>query len=788
MRHDVVHALRVLWRERTTSGIAVATLALGIGFTVAVFSVADRVVFRPLPYPEPHQLVELRLAGMPTGYLPLSSQELAAARAASIFSGAEAFSLGGAITRIDGPEPERVRLAQITPGLLSLLGARIVHGRPLQRSDTIAGAEPVALLDYEFWRSRYGSDPGVVGRMIRFDEAAPMRIAGVLDRDFVFPASHRPFSPQVIEPVAEQDYAMDGRWLTVIARLRPGLDPAAAERAIAADPAYEGSNVHVAARPLQVALGYSARGGLVALFVAALGLLLIAGTDVAGLLVAKSTTRDREILVRRAIGAGTWRIARQFLVEGGIVAALSCAAGLLLAMWVFDSLMAAVPPDLQLIQPVGIDARAIAFAGAIAGLLALLFGSAPLLHIRGRGGASVLRVGSTQSAGPVVRRFGSALVATQIALALALLVGGGLLLSSFLHIRAIDVGMRAEGVAFVRTGLPRAEARHTAARYRDLLGSVRALEDVSAAGANGAPMFESSYRRTRFRPVGRPAPPARGRVSDIQSEVTPGYFEAMGIPVLEGRSFATADMRGGAEPVAVVSAGLARRWWPDAPAVGQKIALRDETRTIIGVVGDVRQIHPKWEAPGELYVPLSGPDAPSTATLVIRSSNPNAALDRVTALVRGMVPGIVVLSALTAEDHVAARTQADRFYTLLLGLIAAAGLGLAALGAYGMLDWSIGRRRREIGIRAALGATPVDLVRSVAGQLVRPFAVGLLGGLVLARWGSRLLASLLFDVQPDAAGVWTAGALTLTAMLALAMIVPARRAATISPAEALRTD
>ena len=446
MRHDLVHAARLLWRARTTSGIAILTLAAGIGFAVAVFSVADRVLFRPLPYLVPDQLVELRLAGLQMGNLPLSGRELASARSAPIFSAAEGYDTGGVVTRVDGPEPERIRLAHVTPGLLPLLGARIAHGRPLQPSDGAAGAEPVALLEHGFWQTRYGADPAVVGRVIRFDEGVALRVVGVLERDFVFPTTTPSSSPQVIETISEAQLAEDGRWLTVIARLHPGLQPSAADGALPVDSPPAGSQVHIASRPLHEALGYGARRGLIALLVGALALLLIGGLDVAGLLVAQATTRDREMAVRRALGAGTWPLVRQVLVEGGILAALSCAFGLLLAQWLFDSLMALVPPDLQLMQPAGVDLRGALVALAASAALTMLFGAAPLLHVRRTGTTAVLRSGATQTPSRVVRRFGSALVGAQIAIALVLVIAGGLLLTSFWNVRSIDVGVEAGGV------------------------------------------------------------------------------------------------------------------------------------------------------------------------------------------------------------------------------------------------------------------------------------------------------------------------------------------------------
>lgn len=789
MKHDLIHALRVLWRNRRTSAVAIMTLAFGIAFAVAVFSVADRVLFRPLPYPHPEQLVELRLTGLPMGRLPLSARELSGARSAAIFQAAEGYDMGREMTRVDGAQPERLQAAAVTAGLLDLLGARIAHGRGFAAGDALDGAEPVAILAHPMWRTRFGGDPSVVGSLMRFDEGPPIRIVGILGDGFVFPTPIVRLTPDLMLPIPNGRMNSDGRWLTVIARLRPPADATAADGLVPVDTPPAGTTLRVEARRLDDALGYGARRGLVGLFAAAVVLLLIGGFDVAGLLLAHSTTRDREIVTRRALGASTWRLTRQLVTEGAVIAVVSGATGLLGAFWLFDYLMALVPPDLQLIHPAGIDARAAAFAMGTSMTLAVIFGLAPLVHLRKVHvtGAAVLRSGATHG-GTAVRRMASMLVCAQIAAAVVLVVVGGLLVTSFWRVSTVNTGMETRELALLRSELPAAMRREAGLVYPAALTQLQRIPGVTSVALIDSSLFELSYRRTRLRPLGRTVPPAAGPISDVQSSVTPGYFAVAGIPIVAGRGFSDADAHADSAPVAIVSQAVAERWWPGLSPIGQQIAWRQETKVVVGVVEDVRQVSPRMPPPGEIYIPLTPANMPMAATVLVRTSRPSSVVPQSVTVMRTLAPGVAILSAAPADDRVAAALVEDRFYAVLFGLVACAGLVLGALGAYGMIDWSIARRRREMGLRAALGATPRALAIVAGRQLVVTSVWGTAAGLFVAAWATRLVQALLFEVEPGSLPVWVAAVAVVAVTVCAALALPVRRVIHCSPAEALREE
>jgi putative ABC transport system permease protein len=392
-------AFRAIRRSRLTTAVAVLVLGVSIGMSTAVFSIADRVLFRPLPYPAADRLVEFLFTSPTITGLSLSGAEFAAAReAAGVFEQVEAYRLGATALRLDGPEPERLNVAYVTPGFLPLLGGRVI-GSGFSAEDAAGDAAPVALLAYDYWRSRLGADERAIGALMALDGEPPLRIVGVVDESFAFPTTRRSALPDVLRPLSDNRLRESGRYARGIGRLRDGVPPSAVTDAVPVDPPLRGrAGLAITATPIGELLAYGARNGLFMLLAGVVALLAVGVLDVSGLLVVQAAGREREIVTRRALGAGTGRIARQLLLEGAAIALLSGALGLLVARFGFDALARMVPPQLQVLHAadVDLDARALVFAAAVALVSACLFGLAPLLHLA-RVGLSTLRAGAGQT-------------------------------------------------------------------------------------------------------------------------------------------------------------------------------------------------------------------------------------------------------------------------------------------------------------------------------------------------------------------------------------------------------
>lgn len=785
---EMKQAARTIGRSPSTSALAVAILALTIAFSTAVFSVADGVLFKPLPYPSPDRLVELRLTTprIANG-IPLTGRELDSARAASgLIEQAEAFNISGVVSRIDGPEPERLRAGRVTPGLLPMLGARMI-GQGFSAEHTAGQGADVTVLTYDYWATRMGADPSVVGTLLRIDGEPPLRILGVIDAAFVFPWHSRSASPQILRPLPDAWLEDDGRAARTIARLAPGVSAEAAASAVPVDgPAGLRKVAKIVAMPLHERLAYSARDGLVMLFLGVLALLFIGMLDVAGLLLVRATSREREIATRRALGATSAQIGRQLLFEALMVAAAGGALGLVVAQTTFGSLLHLVPEQFRFLQPTGVDTRAMLFAAGAAVITAILFGLTPLVHLRRVSGVA-LRAGHGQTQGRSIRRISSAVVAGQIATTVALLILCTLLVSSFVRLRNAPTGFDAEQLAYISVTPPPSMLPERGDFYRNALERLGSIQGVESVALLNVPALRNTIRNTSFAPAGRPQPESSGLFSESELVVSPGYFHTAGLRLIDGRPFSEDDERPSSS-VAIVNETLARTWFPGERAVGQQLVDGKDRRTIVGVVEDARHFSLKEEPIAEIFLPPDPASPIYGGTFVIRAEDPQRAITPAVAAIRALAPTLPITSAETGETAISRSAEAERFYAELLAICAAAGVTLAIVGLYGMLSWSVGSRRRELGVRSALGAGRRNLAWSIAREAVPIIAVGGSLGALLGWWGARLAVSLLYEVTPTDLTAWTAALAIALVSSAIAIAIPCRRAFLTNPVEALRLE
>lgn len=806
---DARHAVRLLRRRPGFASLAVITLALGIGANSAMFSLIRGVLLEPLPYEAPDQLVMFWEPRPESEVTHLSARELLEYReATSSFEEVAGYTLGQA-TLTEGSEPARVPFAAVSGNAFATLGVPALLGRAITSDDEAPGADGVVLLSYRLWQRQFGGAPDLVGGTIRMN-GQPRTVIGIMPPGFQLPLDYRVeratelWVPAAIDATAELPWGSRGYFIFARLRDRVTHDRATADLAAAMQRwvslgHLEPLELDREAVPFADLLMGPIRPALLILFGAVGLLLLIACANVGNLLLARADARRKEVATRAALGAGRARIVRQLLIETGLLALLGALVGAAVAYAGLKGLLAITPVNVIRQRGISLDVAVLGYTAAIAMGTALLAGLAPALRLSRVDLRSSLTVGGGRgAANPVRPGFRRGLVGLQAALAVILVIGAALLARSFAALRQLDLGFEPERVLTASLTLPAADYPQTddvVAFYRGLLDRVRDLSGVRSAGATRILPLSRSIGDWSITIEGRPTRPGENPNGDWQV-VTPGYFEAMGMRLSAGRFLTAADDERGT-PVAVINEVMARRYWPGQDALGKRFhlgTLNQPWITIVGITPGVRHNAVLEEERAEMYLPhsqfaLQGSRPPRGMTLVVKTSAPPLTL--VPALrqqVQTMDANLPISDVRTLAEVTAAALAEPRFSTLLLGAFALLALALSAVGLYGVLAFMAARRTQEVGIRMALGADRVSVLRLFVWEGLVMAGMGLAVGITGAVALTRLLAAQLYGVTPLDPPTFVAVPLCLLAVAALASYLPARRAAALSPLVALREE
>lgn len=797
---DLKFAIRSLARRPGFALVAVLTLAVGIGANTAVYSIAEAVLLRPLPFRDPERLVmvwERNVARDRTRNVVNPGNYLAWRDRNDVFEDIAAFA-PFSMNLTGDHEPLRLEMGVVTGNFFTTLGVSPVLGRGFTAEDAKQGAADVIVLSDGLWRRRFGADPSVLGLDVMLSDG-PVRVVGVMAPQFQVPPGAEAWAP-LTEGGPGLQRESRGRFLLSIARLKPGVTVAQAQGALeglAAQLTTErpefntGWSVFVA--PLHADLVRDAEPAVLVLFGAVALLLLIACGNVGNLLLVRALARTREIAVRRALGASPWRIAGQLLTESALLGLLGGALGLLLAVWMKQGLLAAVPAELQAMFAIEIDPKVAAFAGGLSLLSALVFGLAPALQAAAKERLEALHEGASGSGSSRQRRRLTRLVvAAEVALSLVLLAGASLLLRSFWRLSNENVGFEPKDVLSLTVTLSGTRYQEDAARsrfYAEAVERISGLPGVaSAAAMSWRPL--GMGMATIFEVVDRPAPAAgQEPVADVRM-VTPGLLRTLGITLVEGRDFDARDVAGRPDAV-MVNERLAREFWPGQSALGRKIRMeanRPLQGEIVGVVGDVRLVGLAEAPRAQLYWPMAQSPFGLASVLVKTSGRPEAFVAPVKEAIAVVDPTLPVAKIASLDEIVGDALRRPRFTFVLLGAFAFTAALLAGLGLFGVLSYSVAQRLPEMGVRLALGAQPGDVARLILREGAGVAAVGTLAGLLGALALAGLLGGLLYETNPRDPLAFAAVAAFVVVMTLLAAALPARRASRVNPLHALRAE
>ena len=804
--HDFRYAVRVLLANPTFTLVSLLTLALGIGAATAIFTVVNSVILRPLPYPDANRLVtawetspNYNLPGKPPGcisfspgnYLDLRDQNQSFDRVGAFTT--SNFNLSG------GTAPDRIVAGLVSASLFPTLGVRPALGRLLLPSDDTPAADRVAIISHDLWMERFAGSPAALGSSLRLDDRAHV-IVGILPTGFhLFDEQVDVWLPIERKTTPESMHWRQSYYLRVIARLKPGVTLERARQDVdrvvqsirSQFPGDLGKGGMVV--PLIDNTIARARGPLWILFGAAGFVLLIACANVAHLSLGRAIARRRELALRLALGSGRGRLIRQLFTESLVLAVAGGAAGVGIAELGVRALLRLAPHEIPRAAEIHVDGVVLAFAIAAAALSAIVFGLLPAIGASGEDPQQGLGSGRS-SGGPGSERARGGLIVSEIAVALVLMIGAALMIESFRRVSTVNPGFDPHGLIAMRVSLSPSrydDLDKQNAFYHRILERIRAMPGLKAAGAiDGLPFTDGGFDNS-FSIDGRPDPPPGQFLQADIRRIDAGYFAAMSIPLLAGRGFTDSD-RTSAPAVAIVSQSMARKYWPDGRAVGQRVTLHFGPpegihAEIVGVAGDVRgalDARPN----DDIYVHYPQGRSVNQMDLVLRSAGAGDAAAAVRSAIAAIDRDQPVYHIRSMESLVAVSLAARRFQMLLLALFAAFAGTLAAVGLYGLLAYTVQARTKEIGIRTALGATHGQVSAMVLRQALRMTATGVLAGVIGSFALTRLLAGLLYGVRPTDPLIFAAVSLLLLAVAAAAGYLPARRAARIDPMITLRHD
>jgi predicted permease len=799
---DLRFALRNLVRQPGFALTAILTLALGIGATTAIFSVVNAIVLRPLPYEDAERVVALTNFYTKTGLrsTSISAPDFHDWEQQSRGFEAMAYYTGGETSIAIAGSADYASAYRVTPAFFDVLRPKAQVGRLLGEAEHAPGGPLAVVITDAFWRRQFDADPRALGATVRFDERV-YEIVGVLEPGFQFPARADLYYASWVRPETVSRSAHNYR---VIGRLRDDvtLDQANADMlglAQRLEQQYPVSNGGKSARvvPLHEILVGDSRATLYVLLAAVSFVLLIACANVANLLLARATVRGREMVLRAAVGAGRARLVRQLLTESVLLGLIAGIAGVFLARAGLAALVALAPADLPRRSEIGLDGAALGFALIISLASSVLFGMAPAIQVSRVQLVNGLRQGGKgSSVGARGAWARNVFVVSEIALAVVLVVGAGLLGRSLVALAAVDMGFAPERLLVMQTAVPIVnfkEAQRATAFYRDVLPELRAVPGVlSLAGVTSLPTKVRS--NGGYWLEGGPGPEQLGMSSPqaIFNVVTPDYFRTMRIALKSGRDFTDAD-RADAPFVAIVNEAFVRAAYAGQDPIGRRIRSGLDTgeyMTIVGVAGDVRTYGAGRPAQAEIYMPYEQHPGPATSLMLVartQAADPLALTETLRRKIRERNPDVPV-KAETMETTLESASATPRFRTFLLAVFAAVALLLAVAGVYGVMAYTVSQRVPEIGVRVALGATPGNIMALVVGQGLKLAAAGLALGIVLALATAQLLTGLLFGVTPRDPAILIAVVVLVAAAAVAACYIPGRRALSVEPMVALRSE
>ena len=796
---DVRYGIRNLLKHPTFAATALITLAIGIGANSTIFSFVNGILLRPLPYPQSERLVVINETALKQGVpsMSISFPNFLDWRGQNhVFEDISAFGTGSSFSLTGAGEPERLRGASVSQGTFELLRVAPVLGRTFTQEEDHPKQDAVVILGNGLWQRRFGSDSQIIGKTVILN-SRQRTVVGVMPPGFKFPENAELWVPLGLDTTM---FTRTDHGLGSIARLKDGvsLPQAQAEMDVIARRIEEQNPVTneglgVSVSNLHAVLAGDYRKALLILLGVVGFVLLVACANVANLMLARTSARQKEFAVRAALGASRWRIIRQTLTESVVISVLGAGLGLLLAVWGVKLLLALIPVKLPFWMNFNLDLRVLAFTSGVSLLTALIFGTMPAVFGTRIDLNHTLKEGGRSANASARHRTRGLLVIAEVALALMVLVGAGLMIQSFMNLRNVGPGFNEKNVLTFAVILPQAkyERPQRGEFFRQLLERVRALPGVEAAGATATlPLTGDNWGRS-LTVEGSPVLSV-GQAPMIQhTVVTPGYFHSLGIPLLMGRDFTEQDSKD-AEKVTIVDERLAHEYWPNQNPVGKRVRFgppedNEPWHTVVGVVGAVRHARLDMEIRKSVYlphlqIPVNG------LSLVVQAKNPASLVGALRGQIREMDPDLPVSDLMTMEEVVSQSVWQNRLYAILFTAFAVIALLLAAVGIYGVMSYSVTQRTQEIGIRMALGAQLKDVLQLVVkGGLVLSLigvAVGVAGALAL----TRLLRTLLFGVTPTDAGTFIAVSLMLLFVALLACFIPARRATKVDPLVALRYE